>query len=317
MKPLVSIIVPFYNVSQFFDRSARSILGQTYPETEFIFVDDGSPDDCAEQLQALLEGPFRALMPRVTFLRRENRGVSAARAEGIALARGTYILCVDSDDWMEPDMVQRLVETAEKEGSDLVYCDFYKEYAEKTRIGHEAEYTRVAPLLTDLLRGRHFHGMLWNKLIRRELFLEHTPCQPVVNVREDLLLVYQMIYHARKAVHLRVPLYHYRKDNAASILHQDKMHQTRLCAVNQLHLYDSYRDRERPNPVSIIRHTFLLQTLWYVYKTGSWDLLDQYPYLQEDARKLHFCAGLTYHPFRYFRIRKAVRERGMLSGSVV
>ena len=136
MKPLVSIIVPFYNVSQFFDRSARSILGQTYPETEFIFVDDGSPDDCAEQLQALLEGPFRALQPRVTFLRRENRGVSAARAEGIALARGTYILCVDSDDWMEPDMVQRLVETAEKEGSDLVYCDFYKEYAEKTRIGH-------------------------------------------------------------------------------------------------------------------------------------------------------------------------------------
>ena len=310
MKPLVSVIVPFYNVSPFFDRSARSILGQDYPETEFVFVDDGSPDDCAEQLEALLEGPFRAQRERVTLLRQENRGVSAARADGIAHARGKYILCVDSDDWMEPDMVRRLVGTAEEEGSDLVYCDFYKEYGNRTCIGHEAEYRDIAPLLKDLIRGRRFHGMLWNKLIRRDLFQEHTPCQPVVNVREDLLLVYQMVFHARKTVHLPVPLYHYRKDNAASILHQDKRRQTRLCAANQLHLYDFYRDREQPNPVSVIRDTFLLQTLWYVYKTQSWDLYEKYPYLQEDAMQLPFRAGMTYHPGRYFRVRKALRKRG-------
>ena len=207
-------------------------------------------------------------------------------------------------------MVRRLVETAEKEGGDLVYCDFYKEYDDRTRIGREAEYRRIEPLLTDLIRGRHFHGMLWNKLIHRDLFRDYTPCQPVVNVREDLLLVYQMIFHARKTVHLPVPLYHYRKDNAASILHQDRQRQTRLCAVNQLHLYDYYRDKERPNPISVIRDTFLLQTLWYVYKTRSWDLFEKYPYLQEDATTLPFCTCLTYHPGRYFRIRKAVRKRG-------
>ena len=314
MQPLVTVIVPFFNAGRYFGPCVRSILGQTYPHIEFIFVDDGSTDDSLEQLKGLLENDFRDRKDRVTLLEHENQGPCKARAAGLERATGDYILCLDADDWIEPDMVERLVTAAQEEGSDFVYCDFYKEYADRTRIGKEAEYPSIEGLLTDLIRGRRFHGYLWNKLIRRDLYMNSTPFKPVINLREDLILVFQMAFYARKIVHLPVPLYHYRKDNGASILHQDKRVQTRKCAATQLQTYDFFRNRERPNPVSAIHDIFLLQTLWYVFKTRSWDLFDQYPYLQEEGGRLHICSGMLYHPGRYFRIKNALRKRGKLSG---
>lgn len=282
MQPLITIITPFYNVSRYFDRSARSILGQTYPEIEFIFVDDGSPDDCAEQLAALLDGPFRERKERVRLVSRENGGLPSARRVGMEHARGAYILHVDSDDWMEPDMAERMVKAALETGSDLVYCDYFKEYADKTRIGREHAYRDRRTLLKYLIAGKHIRGYHWNKLVKSDLYRDHDLAQPVVNIREDLVITYQLFYYAEKVFHLAVPLYHYRRDNDASMMHGNRREQTRQCAINQMVLYDHYRHAPEPNPISVLHDDFLLRTGWYTYKSQSWDLLEQYLYFKEE-----------------------------------
>ena len=110
----VSVIVPVYRAESYIARCARSILGQTYPHTQFIFVDDGSPDGSVEILNELIDKEFPDKKERILVLRGENGGALKARLDGLARAEGDYILFVDADDWLEPDAVGSLAAEAER-----------------------------------------------------------------------------------------------------------------------------------------------------------------------------------------------------------
>ena len=157
-KPLVSIVVPVYKASATIERCVRSLMEQTYREIEFVFVDDGSPDDSVGKIRSVAAGyPDR----KVLVVRQENQGVCAARRKGMEQVTGDFVLQVDSDDWVEERMVESLVGCMLRTRADIVYCDYFLEYPDRTEILPMAARRRAARRRRGSNRkysGRRFSG---------------------------------------------------------------------------------------------------------------------------------------------------------------
>ncbi len=114
-KPLISVIVPVYNAAPYLEKCINSIRNQTYENLEIILVNDGSSDESPSLCNA-----FQVQDARIKVLHKENGGAASARKEGIKLATGDYTTYVDSDDWIEPDMYERMV--GNLQDADVVIC---------------------------------------------------------------------------------------------------------------------------------------------------------------------------------------------------
>lgn len=119
--PLVSIIVPMYKVEKYIHKCIQSIINQTYKDIELILVDDGSPDRCGSIGEEYASKDFR-----IKVKHKENEGLSSARNAGLDLAMGKYVVFIDSDDWIESEMIQSMLGLAEKNNGDLVICNYRK-----------------------------------------------------------------------------------------------------------------------------------------------------------------------------------------------
>ena len=124
----VSIIVPVYKVEDYIRECLDSILAQTYPYFELILVDDGSPDNCGRICDDYAKGDNR-----IKVVHKVNGGLTSARNAGLEVAKGDWIMHVDGDDWIEPDMLEKMYAVAEKSQADIVYCDFYLSYEKNER----------------------------------------------------------------------------------------------------------------------------------------------------------------------------------------
>ena len=120
MEPLLSIIVPIYNVEQYVDKCIQSILNQTYQNLEIILVDDGATDRSGS-----IADSYAAKDKRIKVLHKENGGISDARNYGLDHVTGDYILFVDSDDFIENTMCERLFAVANSTNADMVSCNYY------------------------------------------------------------------------------------------------------------------------------------------------------------------------------------------------
>ena len=126
----VSVIIPTYNAENTILKCINSIVKQTYKKIEIIIIDDGSTDSTLNKLNDLAKNDDRIIIKK-----QRNSGVSVARNNGINIASGDYILFVDSDDWLEKTMIEKMIITAQKENTDIVRCNFYDEYVNKTLLG--------------------------------------------------------------------------------------------------------------------------------------------------------------------------------------
>jgi glycosyltransferase involved in cell wall biosynthesis len=165
-KRRISVIVPVYRVEEYLDRCVRSITGQTYTELEILLIDDGSPDRCPEMCDT-----WARKDPRIRVIHKENGGLSDARNAGLAAASGTYIAFVDSDDWIGPEMLERLLFSMEKEKSDIAACAVMKVWDD----GREELFTVRANTVLDRLEAQRallYETLLkqpvWYKLYKRE-----------------------------------------------------------------------------------------------------------------------------------------------------
>lgn len=118
-KPLLSIIVPVYDVERYLPKCMDSILAQTFTDFELILVDDGSPDNCPALCDAAA-----AKDARIRVIHQKNGGLSAARNAGLDAARGAWIGFVDSDDYIAPEMYEALYHAVQSTGADLALCDY-------------------------------------------------------------------------------------------------------------------------------------------------------------------------------------------------
>lgn len=213
---LISVIVPVYNMEQYLERCIHSIRNQTYERLEIILVDDGSTDTSPQMCDA-----FAKKDGRIKVIHKENGGLSDARNAGLAVATGTYIGYVDSDDWIEQDMYERMYNACVEQDAQLCVCRYFSEYADKTLGGGSGA---CVPLTREeLLRiyiGGHaqyvIYNSVWSKLFRRSL-VEGT-LFPKGRNSEDITYTTKAFCRLDKAVYLDSCLYHYVLDREGSIM---------------------------------------------------------------------------------------------------
>lgn len=239
--PLVSMIVPVYNAQKGLSRCLESICGQTYQELQIILLNDGSTDDSL----AICE-QFRAKDPRIIVVDKENEGVSRTRNAGLALAQGDYIQFADSDDTLDPDYTQNLVQAALQHNADLVIAPYWMVIpSNSSKTGHALETLQTslgiepeAPTTEvhkygflpqgvysreDYARrlmqqpASFYYGVLWNKLYRRDIIAQNQlGFAPDVHWAEDL--IFNMGYLENAEVFVSIPEagYHYIQNPKAS-----------------------------------------------------------------------------------------------------
>ena len=208
---MVSIIVPIYKVEKYLPHCIESIINQTYQDIEIILVDDGSPDNCGK-----ICDNYSHKDKRIRVFHKINGGLSDARNFGITRANGEYIAFIDSDDWIEPDMVDVLVKTAEDNKADIVECGFFYEYSKHKVIdsGIDKKYDNTVDLIKGLVLGQ-FKEYVWNKLYRKSCFTNIA--FPKGRVFEDIATSYLIFLKSTSAVIISTAFYHYRVKRQDSI----------------------------------------------------------------------------------------------------
>ena len=207
-KPLLSIIVPVYNVEKYIERCIKSILNQSFTNFELILVDDGSPDNCGK-----ICDEYKKKDSRIKVIHKKNGGLSDARNAGLNIATGKYIGFVDSDDIIHPQMYEKLYNCINKYNSDIVQCKFKKfkkiEDIEKSLNRHNEsveEYTNKEAII-DMIDNNKINVNTWNKLYKRELFENER--FPKGKIHEDEFLTYKLIYKSNKVAYINEELYYY------------------------------------------------------------------------------------------------------------
>ena len=212
MNPLISVIVPIYNVEKYLARCVDSIVNQTYKNLEIILVDDGSPDRCPQMCDDYAEKDSR-----IKVVHKKNGGLSDARNAGMAVATGEYISFIDSDDYVSDDFFECLLDVMNKENSDIAECSVVKFY-EDNRFDEFSDDLSVKTYDTQdamsaLIAENQFHQHVWNKLYKTEL-VKDIP-YAVGKLNEDEFWTYQVFGRANKVSKLNKTMYYYFQRNSS------------------------------------------------------------------------------------------------------
>lgn len=203
--PLISVIVPVYNVKDYIEKCLDSICGQTYGNLEIIVVDDGSTDGSGD-----ICDKYAQLDSRIKVFHQSNAGQSAARNMALDIAQGEYFGFVDSDDWIEEDMYEFLYHLVTENHADISICSHYKDKGGKSESkyasGKISVFTRDEAIRA-LVVDKKVRNYLVDKLYKRQLF--NNIRLPLNRVYEDLAVSYKVFYGAEKVVMQEIPKYHY------------------------------------------------------------------------------------------------------------
>ena len=206
--PLISIIIPVYQVEKYLDKCIASVVNQTYTNLEIILVDDGSPDNCPAICDAWKERD-----PRIKVIHQENGGLSRARNEGLKIATGEFIGFVDSDDWIELNMYRILLDLIVEHDADIAICDSLNE-SEDSQVTIPISkqpviktYTVEEAMKMLLLCNNMIRINVWNKLYRKNILGNIQ--FPIGKIFEDVAWTPQIIGCAKKIILIDTPLYHY------------------------------------------------------------------------------------------------------------
>lgn len=213
---LISIIVPVYKVEPYLHKCVDSILAQTYQNLEIILVDDGSPDNCG----AICD-EYAAKDSRVKVIHKENGGLSDARNAGLDICTGEYIAFVDSDDWIEPHMYQRLYELIQQFDADIAYGGISNDIEQdgQTYAQSVSDYgnTPFCEGKIDTMK-RFFRTSCaaWDKLYKAHLFAQIR--FPVGEINEDEAIILQLLDQCNTICFTNEICYHYiKRINSGSI----------------------------------------------------------------------------------------------------
>ena len=201
MNSLVTFILPVYNAENTLKRCLDSILKQTYCDYEVIIVDDGSIDNSGKicDSYSLRDNRFRVVHT-------ENAGVASARQLGVSLASGEYLIHIDSDDWIEPNMLSDMMN--EISDADILVSDYYYNTKHGQTYVRQVDCTTSEELLEKIIKGEVF-GSLWHKLIRRNLY-QNIKFNTDLTFCEDQLLLFKILTSYKcKVINLHQAYYHY------------------------------------------------------------------------------------------------------------
>ncbi len=249
--PLISVLIPVYNTSDYLPQCIESVLNQTYHNLEIIIVDDGSTDNSYE-----ICSKYKSRDKRIKLFHQDNGGLVFARKKACSYANGLFSICLDSDDFFDCDMIEKMVNLILKHDADIVCTGYIKEKENgsflrenfiETGVYYEENLKQIYDHL--LFSGEFYRPgimpLLSNKLIKKDLYVKYQNTVPeVVKRGEDVATIYPLLLEAKCIViDNELKSYHYRR-NQQSICHTfDKKHFER-----QMILFE-YLDKKIQNEV--------------------------------------------------------------------
>ena len=257
----VSVIVPIYKVEKYLDKCVESIVNQTYDNLEILLIDDGSPDNCPKMCDEWAKKD-----KRIKVFHKKNGGLSDARNFGLKCACGDYIYFIDSDDYINEEMIATLYNDLIETHSDMSCVNYLKvtEDDENIKVDLTPKREILSPLEAHQLSfsTTKFGNYAWNKLYKKELF--NNIQFPVSKKMEDLAIMYLLIDECKQICFNDIPLYFY-VQRAGSILSNP----------NSSLMFDKME-------FTIQKYDFLKKKYDFIYENELVTLasaLDCYPYL--------------------------------------
>lgn len=263
----VSILVPCYNVEKYINQCLDSIIQQTYTNLQIVLVDDGSSDNTLNILNE-----YASRDSRIEVYHQENQGVATVRNVLLSEIKGDFFLFVDSDDWIELDMVEFLIEKSVKGNADIVVCSNIINDTNPTPNYKEKIWAKDK-VIEEFLRHVHFNGSLCNKLVSVKLLKNNPTFHREISYGEDALFIWQLIQEIQNVVVTDKQLYHYRK-NEASLSHAKWSPNKK--GTGHL-VWESICDNVKknyPQYSSIANARFALEDMWALYFAS----ISNYPY---------------------------------------
>lgn len=231
MSPKISVIVAIYKAEKYLYRCLNSLANQTIDNYEVLLIDDGSPDN-----SGLICDRFAHKYPFMRVIHKENGGVASVRQCGIELSQGEYTIHVDSDDWVEPDMLEELYRKAKQTDADMVICDYWEIKRKERYVKQQPTALDVDAILRDILSGR-IQAYCWNKLIRRSCYQDYHITFPLGLNFEDLFAICTLCLYDIRIVYLDKAFYHYDRlinKGSLSLTHNKSSVDSRMAFVSYI-----------------------------------------------------------------------------------
>lgn len=234
----ISIIVPIYGVENYLNECIQSIVKQTISDIEILLVDDGSPDRCGEICEE-----WAARDERIIAIHKENGGVSSARNSALKKASGEFIAFVDSDDWLAPDYVEKLLNALQNNNADIAMCSSWSVGKDNSRpashLPEKAEIIDASKYSERFLTWLGAYSVVWNKMFKRELFDQ--VCFRENVLFEDMIFMGDILQRVQKIAYIPEQLYFYRM-RKSSIINKDRMKLSKYMQVATQHLVKLYQN---------------------------------------------------------------------------
>lgn len=300
MEELISIIVPVYNVADYLERCVESIVAQTYHNLEIILVDDGSTDG-SEQICNV----WGSRDSRIKVLHKKNGGAADAKNKGTESSTGEWIVYVDSDDWIHPQMIEILMNTVKRAKVELALCNFesfsdYKKFDKlyTESVVYEMLETRSA------LKNMYTHDAFitpWAILLKRTLALQFP--YPKGRIHEDDATTYKYFASVKRIAWIDLPLYAYfmRED---SVMGQKFSLQKIDCLIAIRERIDFFAQRQDNEMINLAMRRYVKLALWVIHNLKKLPNGGKYAKREKKifrsyVRKYKKIAELNFSEFQY------------------
>lgn len=301
-KPLVSIIVPVYNVEVYLNECVRSLVNQTYRDLEILLIDDGSSDQCP----AICDR-WAGQDKRICVIHTTNKGVSHARNIGLDNASGDYIGFVDADDWIDPDYYEKMMSEILRTGADICGVGYIHETIEGAHnniLRKEKPYVYSRKEILCEIFSCSVPKILWwelcDKLFCRDIIRNNRLDEQIFN-GEDKLFFWQVMKHVKRFAYLPIYGYHYRirkgsainggiTEKSMSFIHADRK------------IFDDSKHEKEP----------LKSVLWGQYVSALIMYVRGWMILAPDTHRMEIYQIQKYIRKNFFRIQKLplpIRQR--------
>lgn len=295
MKYDISIVVPIYNAQKYIAKCAETLLEQNYNNIEYIFIDDSSIDKSIQILNDVMK-KYPNRINDINIIKNEkNMGVSYTRKLGMQVARGEYVIQIDSDDWVELNMCKELYLKAKETNADIVTSDYFENFKNKQNYIKQ-DYSEDIDFFKSILLSS-LHGSLCNKLIKRQLYIDFDiyPFEEF-NLFEDKFVSLRLFSSTKKIAYISKAFLHYRQhESSYTSQHVKNKHiQDTILFINAVNdffkfnnLFDQYQ-AEFNSFVLYHKKIFLLDENYYYL----WD--DFFP----EVNKVKYVLNIDAYDFK-------------------
>ena len=216
----VSILVPFHKVENYVGRCVESLFTQTYKNIEYVFVNDCTPDGSMEVINEKID-KYGMNDKCKMIIHNQNQGISASRNDCLDNMTGDFFLFIDSDDYIDKDMVELLVDAAIKEDADISGCGYIEEFADHS-VEHPQKYTNDHGEMMRAITLLTIKGVMWKLLVRSTIVTEHKDevrFIPDRNMVDDYFFCCQIFYYAKRFASVDRCMYHWIQYNPNNYTH--------------------------------------------------------------------------------------------------